>query len=152
MRLWDTTTGSLLQILEGLSSSVWSVAFSPDRRLLASGSADQTVRLWDTATGSLQDTLSTEGIVNKLEFSQDGSYITTDLGTLDVQSRHENHPSDSSNRNLAIFIEQGEWINLNGRKVLWLPPESRPTCSAIDGSLLTLGHASGRVSFIRFHV
>lgn len=28
-----------------------------------------------------------------------------------------------------------------------IPPESRPSCSAIHGSVLAIGHASGRISF-----
>jgi WD40 repeat protein len=35
--------------LQGHSSYVWSLAFSPDGATLVSGSGDFTVRLWDTA-------------------------------------------------------------------------------------------------------
>ena len=34
MQLWDTTTGAALQTLEGHSGTVYSVAFSPNSKLL----------------------------------------------------------------------------------------------------------------------
>ncbi|KAK5202643.1 hypothetical protein LTR47_011571 [Exophiala xenobiotica] len=51
VRLWDARTGKCLQTLEGHSSWVNSVAFSPDGQQLASGSRDESVRLWDARTG-----------------------------------------------------------------------------------------------------
>jgi COMPASS component SWD3 len=46
-----------VRTLRGHTSSVLSVAFSPDGRLLASGSDDQTVKLWDVETGQEVRTL-----------------------------------------------------------------------------------------------
>ncbi|OJK02214.1 hypothetical protein ASPACDRAFT_1879572, partial [Aspergillus aculeatus ATCC 16872] len=46
-----------LRIIEGHKRKVSSVSFSPDGRLIASGSDDWSVCLWETATGMLQQTL-----------------------------------------------------------------------------------------------
>ncbi|QRV80017.1 Tyrosine kinase catalytic domain protein [Ceratobasidium sp. AG-Ba] len=51
--IWDTHTGCrTLGPLKGHEYWVWSVAFSPDGRSLASGSSDNTIRIWDTETGT----------------------------------------------------------------------------------------------------
>ncbi|KAJ5359769.1 hypothetical protein N7517_008960 [Penicillium concentricum] len=149
VRLWDTATGTLQQALEGHSNSVQSVVFSPDSALLASSSRDQTVRLWDTATGALQQTHPFNGVVTELKFNHDGSYLITNLGPLHVQSGAK-IPAASSNIVISgIFIEQ-QWAKFNGKNILWLPPGSRPRCSAINDNLLALGYASGLVSFLEF--
>ena len=49
--VWDATTGKELRSFVGHTGEVSALAFSADGKLVASGSADRTVRIWDTATG-----------------------------------------------------------------------------------------------------
>jgi WD40 repeat protein len=70
--------GSLVRTLEGHTRYVTSVSFSPDGRLLASGSYDNTIKLWRVADGSLVRTLTGHtGYVTSVSFSPDGRLLAS---------------------------------------------------------------------------
>ena len=67
-----------LQTLEGHSDWVWSVAFSHDSQMVASGSSDHTIKLWDAKTGLELQTL--KGHLDKVwsvAFSHDSQMVAS---------------------------------------------------------------------------
>jgi WD40 repeat protein/tetratricopeptide (TPR) repeat protein len=89
MVLFDAVTGKLLRTLTGHAGRVYTVAFSPDGKRLASGSwePDPAVKLWDPETGRELGTL--RGHTNRVirvAFSPDGKSLASasDDGTVRV--------------------------------------------------------------------
>jgi WD40 repeat protein len=73
----DTTVGPT-RVFESYSTGVYSVAFSPDRRWLATGNKDKTIRVWEVATGRRVRTLTGHtGWVTSLAFSPDSRWLAS---------------------------------------------------------------------------
>jgi len=77
VRLWKN--GALLkEFKSGNNKTVWSVAFSPDGKTIASGGDEPIVNIWDVATGRLIHTLRGHSLtVWSVKFSPDGSKIVS---------------------------------------------------------------------------
>ncbi|KAK3685335.1 hypothetical protein B0T22DRAFT_465391, partial [Podospora appendiculata] len=53
-------------------------------------------------------------------------------------------PNDLAKQGYSLGPDQS-WITCNGKNVLWVPPEYRPSRSAVQGQMISIGYASRRV-------
>ncbi len=115
--------------LKGHTDPVYSVAVSPDGKLLATGSFDKTAKLWDAATGkelrTLAGKLGHTNLVLGVSFSPDGSSLAT----------------VSTDNSLKI------WDIANGKPTSLLAHAAGVTrvAASADGKLVAAGAADGTI-------
>jgi WD40 repeat protein len=149
VRLWDAKTGEERQKLTGHDDGVNAVAFSPDGQTVASTSDDRTVRLWDAKTGEHIRRVEAPIGIYSIDFTVDGRLLETNKGFFDLNFCSRPVQTSFHPRTTPVLFS-GEWLKLENEDKLWLPHEYRGSASAVDGTLLVIGQASGAVTFIEF--
>ena len=130
LHVWNLLTGRIAETLQGHTSSVNTVAVTPDGRYAVSGSQDRTVRIWDLtgeeATKTLQGHTSS---VYAVAVTPDGRYVI----------------SGSDDRTLRI------WDSTNGKQLvsLTLDGDVRACIAAHIGRTIVAGDVFGRLHFLR---
>jgi WD40 repeat protein len=122
--LTDTRSGKQIRKYVGHTANVWSVAPSPDNKLIASGASDQTVRIWDPS--ALQPLLSVFVAGNDWIVWTPEGYYAASPGGEKLMGWHVNNGRDQ----LANFYPAAQF-----RKSLYRPDVIREVLSA--GSVRT---------------
>ncbi|KXN70092.1 WD40 repeat-like protein [Conidiobolus coronatus NRRL 28638] len=83
-RLWDATTGECLHKLQGHTEPVYSIAFSPDAKYIASASWDHTLHIWSVEDGSIVKTYKGNSGIFEVDWSPTGELIAACLSDYTV--------------------------------------------------------------------
>ncbi len=113
-------------ILRGHVGTVRSVSFSPDGKLIASGSEDKTVKIWDVATGTILRSIRGHGnSVTSVFFSPDSKFVissskdkTVRIWDVETGNAIQRSPGVSCEGSPAAFSPDGSFIaTANNRNV-----------------------------------
>ena len=125
--IYNLATGKKQAGLEGHSGRVWSLAFSADGKLLATGGEDATIKIWNLAGKLEKTTLKGDNLpVSAVAFSPDGKLLAAGAATGEYGKTGE----------VALWDLTTEKIRQN-----WKTGQGRVTGVAFspDGSLLAFG-------------
>ena len=142
-----------LSVQAGHSDPVHSVAFSPNNKIVASGSRDMTVKLWDSVSGlELRTLRGHSSSVDSVSFSPDGKVLATGSadGTIklwDVVTGRELKTlrGHTSYVNSVVFSPDGELLLTGGydnKLKLWDPVTGR--------ELRTIEGTAGAITSVAF--
>lgn len=160
----EATKGGCLQEFDEHHSIVSQVALSHDSALLAFATFDNTVKIWEVGTGRCLQTLEVGKTLRELSFDPTNrSHLDTEIGPIDLDLDLDPNldPVPASNAIRMARARQDTareysvspdkmWVVRDAEKLLWVPPEYRPSCLAVARSTVAMGCSSGRVIILRF--
>jgi len=136
--------GRAVMTLTGHDSAVHSLSYSPDGRLLASGSKDGTVRIWNTLTGeeTMSPMRSGDGAVLSVDFARNGKWVAsgTDAGPVCIWKilpgislqRLRNH--SGSVRSVVFSLDSSRLVSASTDKTIRLwNPETGEQLAVLSG-------------------
>jgi len=147
VRIWSITTGAQVFALTGHTNTVYSAMYSPDSRLIGTGSGDQKVRLWDAVTGAPIALLAGHSrLVRSVAFTPDSRSIVSgswDSTILAWDAVGASRASVVSNTDAAALFQYAKldngWLQtLYSERLLWVPAEYHKFLYKIEGPRLII--------------
>ena len=83
--MWFAHNGERLGTYHGHQGAIWTVDVDPTSTIIASGSADNTIRLWDIRTGRCLKAWEFPTAIKRVEFNEDGTRL---LGVTEKRMGH----------------------------------------------------------------
>lgn len=122
VKSWKTADGAALQSFEGHLDAAYSLAVSPDGKMIATGAYDQKICLWDAATGKEIALLKGHnGAVNGLSFRPDGTVLasasadrTVKLWAIPSGQRLETLSQPTKEQTSVVFSTDGKQLFAGG--------------------------------------
>ena len=153
--IWDTRTWSLQHTLKVQPPGkdpfdyFHSIAFSQNGKRIAFLYSDS-LSIWDAERYFCIQNIEIEfpfvdGGGNQISVFAEDSYIDTTFGRVYI----DQPPDDNGLWKVedARWRVYRDWLYRDGQKLLLLPPDFRPWCTAIYDDLFVMGHESGKVTF-----
>ena len=106
VKLWNLR-GNTVKTLKGHRNTVYSVAFSPDGKLLVSGSGDSTVKMWDVS--DWQNVETHEPVTIRMPFPVHTVVFHPDGQLIAASGRHAK-VLDISNQTEIATLQHDEWV------------------------------------------
>ncbi|SPN99529.1 probable translation initiation factor eIF3 p39 subunit [Cephalotrichum gorgonifer] len=113
---WFSHNGERLGTYKGHVGAIWTVDVDPTSSILASGSADNTIRLWEVKTGKCLKTWEYPTAVKRVEFNEDATKLLgvtekrmgymSNIVVLDVNTDPEAEQTDE--RALTIVCDESK--------------------------------------------
>lgn len=151
---WTHLTGRASQLtlrteLRGHEGPVWSVAFAPDSKTVATGSDDKSIRLWDTRDGQEKTILRGQDnyAIGTVVFAHSGKFLVSidyagALHVWDVASGKEGPPlppHTGSSRRMALAPDDKTLAIGNAQNVELWDLKSRTVRQSLQGHKNTVG-------------
>ena len=137
IKLWDVSTGHLINTLRGHKTYVKSIAFSPTENILASGSGDDTIKLWDTVAGTENFTIENTGTQPCVAFLPDGNTLAwsssyaINLWDIETQSLIAVYNSPGYKYSMAFSPDEKTFVTVGSIIKVW---------DINTGNTIDLGH------------